>query len=107
MSRVTLASGDDSFLSPLPQTIYQADDRVAISLQIESVTTSRPNFPATRADFFLNNNLLGSRAAAPFTYTFNPKEFDEALKEKNELKAVVYDSVGNQTTVTTELVIEN
>ena len=96
-----------SFLSPLPQTIYQADDRVAISLQIESVTTSRPNFPATRADFFLNNNLLGSRAAAPFTYTFNPKEFDEALKEKNELKAVVYDSVGNQTTVTTELVIEN
>lgn len=97
-----------SFLSPTPETTYQSTDQITVNLQIITPpVNNRPGFPPARVDFFLNNTLLGARDRPPFTYTFTPQEFDELIKETNELRVVVYDSVQNQTAVKTEFTVRD
>lgn len=77
-----------------PSMDYRAGERVTVNLEIQTT-----RFPVARADFFLNNNFLGSRREPPFTFTFSTDEAGEFSQETNELKAVVYDSVQNQASV--------
>ncbi|MBI2100656.1 MAG: PBP1A family penicillin-binding protein [Candidatus Vogelbacteria bacterium] len=83
-----------------PAMTYHSGDRVVVNLEIQ---TSR--FPVARADFFLNDNFLGSRRGAPFTFTFSPNEVGEFSQETNELKAVIYDSVDNQSSASVPIKI--
>ena len=80
--------------SPTPRAIYKMNDRITVAFGIQTA-----RFPVNRADFFLNNNFLGSSRQAPFNFSISPQEIEEAVKDINELKVVVYDSVENQTTI--------
>ena len=56
---------------------------------------SNSKYPLSRADFFLNNIYLGSTTDSPFGFSFFPNN-TENIKEENELKVIIYDSVKNK-----------
>jgi len=74
-----------------PSGDYRAGERIVVNLEIQA-----SRFPVARADFFLNNNFLGSRREPPFTFSISPDDRGGFDKEINELRVAVYDSVQNQ-----------
>lgn len=68
---------------------YLKDSRLTISL-----SSSGP-YPLSRADFYINENLVGSSNEAPFSISFVPGEFVFQSGEY-DLKVVGYDTVLNR-----------
>jgi 1A family penicillin-binding protein len=76
---------------------YRPDDKISVTLR-----DLGSRFPLAQADYFLNGGFLGSIKQAPFSISFKLSD-SETIQATNELKAVIYDSVRNQTTLTANL----
>ncbi len=59
-----------------------------------SVLSQGP-YPLSRADFFLNDQFIGSSSAAPFSITFTPSSLDQ-ISDINTFKVVGYDTAYNK-----------
>jgi 1A family penicillin-binding protein len=83
--------------SPSAQTTYPSNELINVSLQIE-----RNQYPIDQIDYFLNGTYLGSSKEAPFNFSFIPNESPD-IKPQNNLRVIVYDSVGNKSEATVPL----
>ncbi len=79
---------------------YDADKPLNVTVEAEG------KYKPTQADFFLNNNYLGSSQKEPFSLVFTPQEIPN-ISARNELKVVVYDDVRNRGEETITLNIDN
>ena len=71
-----------------------------------SITISYQNtYPITYVDYFINNVFMGRSEKHPYQLTFTPNSLDVS-KGTNLLKAVIHDSVLNETVATTEFVVQ-
>ena len=83
--------------APTTGTIYRPDQTVNVAID-----DYRGRFPLGRVEAFLNDQYLGAVERAPFTLAFNLGEVAD-LREVNELRVVVYDSVKNRASQKLEL----
>ena len=90
-----------SLLGVTENQSFRPNEKINVSL-----TDTGSRFPLVQADYFLNNEFLGSVKQAPFSISF---KIDDAISAPSntfngyELKVIVYDSVRNQTSLTTHL----
>ena len=89
-----------SFSEPIDGQSYQSETQINVSLN-----DSGSRFPLAQADYFLNNQFLGSIKQAPFLISFKLSDAQNT-SQTNELKVIVYDSVRNQTSLTARLISE-
>ncbi len=106
------AQNGGNFISPYnPPTeyddIHTAGSKPTISIntpdsnnfsknqKIEITTNITAKFPITKSSVFINGVLVGSVVNNSFTFT--PQNID-SIKDSNELKVVIYDSVQNSAT---------
>jgi len=54
------------------------------------------SFQISHVEVFLNDTLVGTRLASPFTFSFTLRERQSILKNKNLLKVVAYDFSNNK-----------
>ncbi len=83
-----------TIISPLQNSEYNKDYRINVIF-----TTTTPN-PIIKADFYLNNELIGTSDSTPFMLGFVPSSTDSFVIGTNELKVVVTDSVYNKSGMT-------
>ncbi len=76
-------------ISPNTNIEYSIDQPLNIYFQ-----TTQGKFPVAQADFFINNTYIGSSNSQPFNLLILPSEIPN-IKENNELKITIYDSVRN------------
>jgi membrane peptidoglycan carboxypeptidase len=65
-------------------------DRVHIRIDTDS------KFDIKRADFFINEKLVGTVGSDPFSFTFVPDDTDAAQRGENTLRVIVYDEKLNR-----------
>ncbi len=87
-----------SILSPNHGSIFTENDRINVE-----ISASGP-YQITKADFFVNNEYIGSSTNSPFSTTFSPSEIGN-IQANNVLKVVVYDLMKNAGETTTEFII--
>jgi hypothetical protein len=76
--------------SPSANTTYPANERISVTINSQG-----GHYPLNQVDYFLNGVYLGSAREAPFDFSFIPNETED-LKTQNELRVLVYDTVGNK-----------
>lgn len=76
-------------ISPEKNSVFKEDDIIVVNMSAES------KFGLGQADFFFNNNYLGSINYEPFIFSFKPKNYLSA-QENSEIKIIVYDKVRNK-----------
>ncbi|MFH1455312.1 MAG: Ig-like domain-containing protein, partial [bacterium] len=79
-----------TIISPLQNLEYGKDYRIGIMFSVVA------RFPVSRANFYLNNELVGTSDTTPFTLNFVPSSTNSFVIGTNELKVVVSDSVYNK-----------
>ncbi|MFA5651744.1 MAG: PBP1A family penicillin-binding protein [Candidatus Paceibacterota bacterium] len=79
-----------TILAPLQNLEYDKDYRLGV------VFSTMARFPITRANFYLNNELIGTSETYPYILNFVPSGTNSFIVGINELKVVVYDSVYNK-----------
>jgi 1A family penicillin-binding protein len=84
-------------VSPSPTVEYGKDNRIGIMFS----TTA--HYPIARANFYLNNELVGTSDTFPFYLNFVPSSTNSYTIGDNEFKIVVYDTVFNSSESTTTL----
>jgi len=77
-------------VAPSQNLEYGKDNRISVMF------TTSAHYPITRADFYLNNELVGASDAFPFLVSFVPSSANSFVIGTNQLKVVVYDSVYNK-----------
>lgn len=82
-----------NILSPVDNNNYSLKDNINISLVLPN------SLEIKQIDYFIDNNKLISRNISPFDIYFNPEE-SLLTKGEHELKAIIYDQVGNSVTKT-------
>ena len=70
--------------------------------QVSVTVTASGAYAIKKVDFFLNDNYIGSSSNYPFSFSFIPDNLAN-VNEKNELRAVAYDTVYNSNSVTSDL----
>jgi penicillin-binding protein 1A len=85
-----------TFIEPSSSQTYQANQRVTIRF------TYQGHYPFNQADFFFNDQFLGSIKQTPLEFSFVPNEH-EANGPTNTVKVIVYDQVRNRSEQTTNL----
>jgi penicillin-binding protein 1C len=80
-----------SIIQPKPEFSYNRDTKVIVGF---TNINRRSVYPLTKADYYLNNEYLGS-TKEPFIFSFIPSDTSN-LQINNQLKVVVYDSVLNR-----------
>lgn len=78
-----------TIVSPDPNKEYSLDEKIGVYF-----TIGQGRNPVTQADFFINNTFIGSSKTTPFAFYFVPSDLEQ-IKNINELKVVIYDSVRN------------
>ncbi|MBX4198054.1 PBP1A family penicillin-binding protein [Candidatus Parcubacteria bacterium] len=74
---------------PSPNQTFARPDRIQI-------TTSYQNKnPLKKAEFYINNTLIGTVINPPFNLSFTPQEVP-GIKDSNSLKAILYDVFDNK-----------
>ena len=87
-----------SILSPANDSNYPLEDNIKISLVLPRDLSIR------QVDYFIDDNKLISRNISPFEVYFNPEE-SVLIKGEHEIKAVIYDQVGNNVTKTVKFTL--
>ncbi|MFH0755434.1 MAG: penicillin-binding protein [bacterium] len=77
-------------LMPVQNIEYGEDEKINIMFNASG------NYPITKANFYLNNELVGSSEKYPFNLSFIPYSINSFIIGENELKVVVFDSVYNK-----------
>jgi hypothetical protein len=67
-----------------------------------SLSIQNGRFPIEQVDYFLNGTYLGSSKDSAPTFSFIPNELQD-LKTQNQLRVIVYDTVGNKSESTVSL----
>lgn len=75
-------------LEPSREKLYPSGEKIKLSL-----SSSGP-YPLAKIDVFINNTYLGS-SSSPLGFSFTPDDLDN-LREENELRVIVYDTVFNR-----------
>jgi 1A family penicillin-binding protein len=75
--------------SPANGVSYDKDQKITVSAQI--LNTSFP----LKADFYLNDNFIGSAYNAPYSISFIPSQTDN-LKQENIIRVVGFDGLFNK-----------
>ena len=88
-----------NLVSPNPANPYGQNNRVTVSF------TSTSNYPLSRADFYLNGQLIGTSDTSPFVINFVPSSIRSFAPGSNQLKIVVYDNVYNEGDITVPITI--
>jgi 1A family penicillin-binding protein len=86
--------------SPRIDAIYGRDDR------IPAIFTATAHYQIAKADFYLNDELVGTTNTSPFTMSFVPSSANSLLSSENKFKVVVYDSAYNKGEVTIPINIQ-
>ncbi len=76
-------------VEPNATTTYIGTQKLLVEAQVKS------HFAVERVDFFVNGIFLGSAHAMPYSFAFVPREIGN-IEYSNELRVVVYDTVGNK-----------
>lgn len=79
--------------SPRFNTTYGQDSRLT------AMFTATSHYPIMKANYYLNNELVGTTDTAPFTFSFIPSSVNSLLQTTNQFKVIVYDSVFNKTEI--------
>ncbi len=77
-------------MSPDQNITYDKDSRIIVAF------TASAHYPIQKANFYLNDELIGTVGAAPFTLNFVPSSVDSLLSDGNTLKIDVYDTAYNK-----------
>jgi 1A family penicillin-binding protein len=80
--------------NPNTTQTYQPGQRLTITLNYQG------RYPIGQADFFFNDDFLGSVKQAPYEFSFVPNDRD-SIAATNKIKVVVYDQVRNRGEQTT------
>ena len=75
--------------SPAQNSLLGKNDKILVSFDHPS------KFPIVRAEFYVNDSLVGTETNEPFSFSFIPNDVPN-LKSTNELRIVIYDSVQNK-----------
>lgn len=78
-------------ISPKKEEEFNNKERVEIKIEVNS------EYEISQADFYLDNQLLGSSESKPFSFSFIPQSLG-FKKGKHTLKVVVQDKVKNKST---------
>ncbi len=87
--RNTESIKDIRLTSPDPESVYSKTERLNIIFNIDSEN------PITKAEFYINNQYIGSSQTSPFSFSFTPSSV-ESIQTENTLKIVVTDSILNR-----------
>lgn len=88
--------------APSLRVLYpQNGSTLSFGSRVVVLVESTGKFPLSRADFFINETLVGSTKTAPFSFSFIPSDIEGMLPENNTLRVVGYDSVFNKSDTTT------
>jgi penicillin-binding protein 1C len=85
---------------PLLNSTYDKDYRMNVMF------SSQENYPVMKADFYLNNELIGTSSSTPFSLSFIPSSENSFVSGNNEIKVVITDSVYNKGIATTSVLIQ-
>ncbi|HRY62324.1 MAG TPA: PBP1A family penicillin-binding protein [Candidatus Paceibacterota bacterium] len=78
-----------NIVSPDQNREYPLNEKIGLFF-----TSSPSKYPITQADFFINDTFIGSSKNAPFSFYFVPSDIPQ-IKNVNNLKVIIYDSVRN------------
>jgi len=87
-----------SIFEPNTSTVYSQNQKINIRIQNRSI------YPLTKIDVFVNNKYLGTYNANSY-FSFTPKELED-LREENELRIIVHDSVYNTSEAVTTFKVQ-
>jgi hypothetical protein len=87
-------------ISPVPNARYGVNDR--ITAQFDATA----HYPILKANYYLNNELVGIATTPPFMLGFIPSSVNALASSTNQFKVVVYDSVYNKTEITVPIIIQ-
>ena len=76
-------------IQPNNKTLYLPEEKINVLTKYTNV------YPVKKIDFYINGIFVGSSNKNPFSFSFVPKEVLN-IKNENELKAVISDSVFNK-----------
>ncbi len=83
-------------LSPIITIISPTNSsEININQKTNILIKNTGKYPTLKIDFFINDIFIGSSKSSPYNFSFIPKEIT-SIKEINELKVIVYDSVLNK-----------
>jgi 1A family penicillin-binding protein len=77
-----------TIISPEKEKTYQMDERINLTFANSSY------FPLEKIDIFINDTYVKT-LKTPFVFSFSPSEINN-IRNNNEIKTVVYDSVFNR-----------
>jgi len=89
-----------SILSPSATTTYSREEKIIVEISLSA------SYEIDRVDFMVNNVYLGSTRGAPYSFAFVPADVS-SIQNENELRAVVYDSVGNKSESTAHFTLSS
>jgi len=84
---------------PVQNAQYAQNSRVTVAFTVSA------RYPVARANFYLNDQIIGTSNTAPFTLNFVPSSVSSLVPGVNNLKVIVYDSVYNEGDVTVPITI--
>jgi len=90
-----------TIVSPLQSFEYSKDSRLSVIFSIKA------KYPISRADFYLNDEFIGTSDTNPFIFNFIPSSTESFIVGTNKLKVVVYDNVYNKNETTVLVKIKN
>jgi 1A family penicillin-binding protein len=79
-----------SIVTPVQNAIFGSGNTITVNIQAHSV------YPLAKAEFYLNDNLIGTENAPPYSFSFTPDSTQGFTAGPNQIKVIVYDSVENQ-----------
>ncbi len=83
-------------LSPVITIISPVNNsEVNINKKTNILIKNTGKYPTSKIDFFINDIFIGSSKSSPYSFSFVPIEIT-SIKDLNELKVIVYDSVLNK-----------
>ncbi|MDD5022389.1 MAG: PBP1A family penicillin-binding protein [Endomicrobiaceae bacterium] len=90
-----------TILSPTQSFEYGKDSRINI------IFSTNSKYSIIKADFYLNDEFVGTSFTYPFVFNFIPSSTDSFEIGENQLKIVVYDGVYNRNEITIPIKIKN
>jgi hypothetical protein len=89
-----------SITSPTNGSTFSPNKRVDITISASG------KFPITKAEFYVNDILIGMSPLEPFSFSFVPQNIT-GIKETNQFKVIVYDFMNSKTTKTSTFQVGN
>ncbi len=92
-------------LSPIVNILSPINNsKININQKTDIKTNNIDKYPISKIDFFINNTFIGSSFSYPFNFSFIPSKI-QSIKNINQLKVIVYDSILNKTEKTISFVV--